>query len=1551
MGEHLTDGGSIIENAVGDCPEVKVGVGGVDVGCLIDTGAEVSTITESFYKEFLAQGREVIDVTSYIRISASQGLEIPYVGYVELQLTAFSHKFEGLGFLIVKDPVSTPIQARKKRVPGVLGSNVLRDMRKSLVEKYGGNFAELLSSKSVTDSEVRLLHALQIYRPSVLSQEAVADTVIDRGQVRLVGSGPTLIPARTIRVLEGSVKPAASLPYNALVERVEASLAELPSGVTVGAAVVTVGSKGRIPVQVANFSSKDVYLNPRTPVAAVSTFQLEPTFEFVAVEEGHVHLRETGSNDVVRQNDAVDVILNRMDVGDLTGPQRDSLQKIIGKYQSTFSKDDDDLGFCDLVEHKIVTTDERPIKIPHRRIPPHQWQEVRDYIQKSLEQGIIRESSSPYASPIVLVRKKDGKLRLCVDYRLLNAKTHKDAYPLPRIDEALDVLKGAEYFCSLDLAHGFNQIPMRESDIEKTAFRTGTGGLYEYTRMPFGLCNAPGTFMRLMDKAFGDLNFQILLVYLDDILVFGSTFEETLSRLETVLSRLSTLNLKVKPEKCQLFRKKVRYLGHVVTREGTSPDPEKVRAVSEWPRPESLRDLRGFLGLSGYYRRFLKGYAEVAGPLQRLLQGQASGKKGKKVMRGANSKSDGSIRDKWDSSCEAAFVKLKQMLTDAPVLGFPDFSRGFILETDASFSGLGAVLSQQQENGLVVLGYASRALKPCERSMQNYSSMKLELLALYWAVTQKYRDLLLGTEFIVFTDNNPLSYLQTTVKLGATEMRWAADLSQFTFTIKYRSGRSNRNADALSRKVSHGKEPPVARLEEVTNAPSHVLGNGTGTLIPGCVRACAEEAMAGPLLQESRVRSPSTIPQAMSTFPSISSEDMATMQRGDETVGRLWYYWERKHPPTLRQLMKEPKPARKLLREWKHIKQENGVLYRVVQNNGEEVRQLILPGSLKDKVLRSVHDDLGHQAVEKTTALTRDRCYWPGMVTDIAEYCGKCERCTLAKAGKKLHSTMSSLTASKPLEILAIDFTVLEKSSSGIENVLVLTDVFTKFTQAIPTRDQKATTVARVLVKEWIVRFGVPKRIHSDQGRNFEGKVIRELCKIYGITKSRTSPYHPEGNGQCERFNRTMHDRLRTLSPVRKRKWPEFLPELVFAYNCTPHSTTGYSPYYLFFGREPTLPVDHMLGSVSQVEGACSEWITEHQERLEKAFRLASVRTEKEALRRQARSNLKATDTSLPVGARVYLRNRVKGRNKMQDVWDATPHKVIRRLDTGNTYVVVPLVALPDEEDSRKTVHRNDILHATQLADDMGLENSPVVGQDRSREDIYGNDVLLEAGTGNGVEETRGEEGSDDGEKDDDFELVVLPKQSSVPEDIPDGSPQQVLSDDLGESQLETPGKDTAKSDQEPQMTTELAADPKEPDTLQTSTSGHEGAEVTPATLGQSQSETPGEDSTKSDQEPQITAELAVDAVADTKEPGTLQTSASEHEGVEVTPPTDDTKSSPPVRRSTRAGAGQHSNPHHLPRPVMREGMAATVTDSQILSSVAQSNLLIMQLLAKNAQV
>ena len=1182
----------------------------------MDTGAEVSTVTHQFFRENLADGHELVDVSAFIQISASQGSDIPYVGYVELSVTVLEHTFHNLGFLVVKDPTNTPVETRKVKVPVVLGSNVLRDIRQSLEAMYGIEYeAKVHSPPEGDNGHSTLLHALRIYPP-----------IPDLRTVRVASTQAVLLPARTITVLEGSCEPSQTQTHHALLERHVSHVAELPTGVTLGAALVTVGEEGRVPVQMANFSDQDVYIQPRTPIGV-----LKPA----TVVGGE----QIGAD--------VTHLLSKMDVGALDESQHEQLQSVLAKYNTTFSKDEDDIGYCDMVGHRIVTEDDRPIKIPYRRIPPHHWDEVREYLSKSMERGIIRESSSPYASPIVLVKKKDGKLRICVDYRLLNAKTHKDAYPLPRIEEALQVLKGAKYFCSLDLAHGFHQLPVAKDDIEKTAFRTGTGGLYEYTRMPFGLCNAPATFMRLMDKAFGDLNFQSLLVYLDDILVFGSTFEETLGRLETVLSRLSNLNLKVKPEKCQLFHRNVQYLGHVVSEEGTVPKDDKVRAVQEWARPTTERELRGFLGLAGYYRRFVQGYAQIAAPLHDLLKKpdvpSATKKRKKRDM-------SHSITERWTPSCEEAFLTLKQKLTSAPLLGYPDFHLPFILETDASLHGLGAVLSQMQGEKKVVIAYASRSLKPNERNMQNYSSMKLELLALRWAISQKFRDILIGAEFEVFTDNNPLSYLQTSAKLGATETRWAAELSQFNFKIKYRSGKSNGNADALSRKTCHGEDPTSARLMETTAhlVPVTLEGNETSTLIPPDIRTEVFQDVHVALVDEIRARSVKIEPKTISPLPSISKEELKQLQLADEDISRLHHYWRSKHPPTKRLLMKETKTARKLLRCWKKIKEEDGVLYRTIHDHGEEIKQLILPSCLKCKVLKAVHDDVGHQATEKTLALARRRCYWPGMAKDVADHCNKCERCTMAKAGKRLHPTMGSLTASRPLEVLAIDFTVLERSSSGLEDVLVLTDVFTKFTQAIPTRDQKATTVARVLVRDWFVRFGVPKRIHSDQGRNFESKLIQELCKVYGITKSHTTPYHPEGNGQCERFNRTLHDRLRTLPPDQKRKWPEHIPELVYAYNCTPHSSTGYSPHYLFFGREPVLPVDHLLGlaaSPSAGSPQVEEWIAEHHSRLDDAFQRASQMTEKD--RGTTKERLERSEgyrcRSTHWGSRFHQKQRYQG--------------------------------------------------------------------------------------------------------------------------------------------------------------------------------------------------------------------------------------------------------------------------------------------------------------------
>ena len=1258
--------------------------------CLLDTGAQVSTITESFFREHFSQ-TDLVDVTAFISISGAQGLAIPYLGYVELPLSLLGHSFIKMGFLVVKDPTGTSIAEKKKRVPGVIGSNILRDIRAKLQQEAGGNYLEALRSR--TDA-VEWAHVLALYEEV---RGATVHQPVRSGQVRTVGRKPILVPANSLLVIECSVNPAAKdEKYEAIIEQLDADVTHLPKGLAVAPTLVSVNTSGRIPVQVANFNSSDLYLPPRTPLAILSSAVTENYSE--TSNATWQEMKADTEMASTHCQDEVQLLMSRMKIGTgISNDEQCQLRQLISSHFSTFSRDEDDIGFCDKISHAITTTDDVPVRLPHRRIPPHQWAEVRDYLQKSLDRGVIRESSSPFASPVVLVKKRDGKLRLCVDYRALNAKTHRDAYPLPRIDEALDALGGAKFFCSLDLAHGFHQIPVAESDIEKTAFRVGTGGLYEFTRMPFGLCNAPATFMRLMDKAFGDKNFQSLIVYLDDILVFGRTFEETLGRLQVVLDRLGDFGLKVKPEKCNLFTEKLRYLGHSISDRGISPDPDKISAVREWKKPVTERELRGFLGLAGYYRRFVPGFAKVAAPLHTLLGGTGKRKKNKKVSLSRP------ITGAWDESCDKSFNDLKQLLTSAPLLGYPDFTRPFILEVDASYQGLGAVLSQRQEQGLVVLGYASRGLRENERNMQNYSSMKLELLALRWAITVKFRDLLLGAKFVVYTDNNPLSYLKTNTKLGATETRWAGELEQFQFTIKYRSGRSNRNADALSRKTTHSDEHETAHFEQ-TSAEETISPSQVSTPVPMTVISRVRDTLVEAGLNELRARPDVTAPTAMSTLPSISLEDLATLQRSDKYLSRLWTYFESGRQPHIRQLMREEKPTRKLLKFWNQLEAKDNVLYKKRKEASSDVAQLLLPLVLREQVLAAVHDQAGHQGVERTLALTRSRCFWPGMTADIDEYCKTCQRCVLAKAGKKLHPTMGSLMAKRPLEVLAMDFTVLEPGTNNVENVLVLTDVFTKFTQAIPCKDQKARTVARSLVRDWFVRFGVPRRLHSDQGRNFEGKVIRELCEMYGVTKSRTTPYHPEGNGQCERFNRTMHDRLRTLPPDQKRQWPEHLPELVYAYNATPHSSTGYSPHYLFFGREPRLPVDHLLGIDNQLredKDSVDEWVADHHARMKHAFQMASGNTEKEALRRQDRHNKAAKDEGLPIGARVFLRNRsIKGRNKIQDVWADRPHKVTARPNpTGHVYIVTPLDG--DEEGQVKTVNRRDLLDGRALVQDI----------------------------------------------------------------------------------------------------------------------------------------------------------------------------------------------------------------------------------------------------------
>uniref|UniRef100_A0A3B1JWV6 Gypsy retrotransposon integrase-like protein 1 n=1 Tax=Astyanax mexicanus TaxID=7994 RepID=A0A3B1JWV6_ASTMX len=1190
----------------------------------------VSTVTESFFlQQFEPWGHDRLQSCHWLQLRAANGLDIPYIGYLELEVLLCNKVMPRCGILVVKDPPGA-----SSTVPGVLGMNIISRCYHELFGLHGSSFFQL---PSVAHAPSPVVAALQQCHQS--AAQVPRDPM---GTVKVRGTRAVRIPGGVMKLVAST---CAELPLgrSAFFEPLEVGL---PAGLLASPCLVQV-NRGTVYVPIVNVGIAEVFLHPHTHLGSLSMVQV------ISLPTGITEVRSTTatvSSQVVASSAPNGV--EAVDLSALTDQEQGVVRSLLQKYNSVFSAHDGDLGCTNLIEHEIPLLDNIPVRQRHRRIPPSDYELVKAHIDQLLEAQVVRESSSPYASPIVLVKKKDGSLRMCVDYRLLNSKTRKDAFPLPRIEESLDALSGARWFSTLDLASGYNQVPVAEQDKPKTAFCTPFG-LFEWNRMPFGLCNAPSTFQRLMQRMFGDQQYQSLLLYLDDIIVFSSSVSQHLQRLEVVLGRLQKEGLKAKLSKCVFFKQEVGYLGHVISNKGVSTDPAKIEAVAQWQRPRTVSELRSFLGFASYYRRFVEGFAQLAGPLHKLVAALV----GSKTKKGSGQ----ALGMAWTAQCEQSFEALKARLVSAPVLAYADFSLPFILEIDASYSGLGAVLSQEHDGAVRPVAYASRGLRPPERNMDNYSSMKLEFLALKWAMTEKFREYLLGHKCVVYTDNNPLSYLQS-AKLGAMEHRWAAQLAAFDFEIKYRSGRSNKNADALSRQYQLG--PSVTEYVP-------------GTPVPELVQ------QASPVVSATQA--------LVSVLPGSSPVDIHSLQDADPLLREVLVFWRKQVQPTSAEKRQVSRPAMALLRQWDRLVERDGVLYRRVfrPDGGEESFQLLLPAVLKPEVLKQLHQDHGHQGIERTSELVRQRCYWPGMFADIKQWCRECERCQVAKdAGPVPHSFMGHLLASRPNEIVAIDFTVLEPSRNGLENVLVMTDVFSKYTIAVPTRDQRASTVAQVLLREWFYKFGVPGRIHSDQGRSFESALIQQFCHLYGVERSRTTPYHPAGNGQCERFNRTLHNLLRTLPTSRKQDWASNLPQVIFCYNTTPHQGTGESPYYLMFGQEPRLPVDFLLGQVQEpVPGEVQDWVIEHQARLRLAFEGARDRLLVAAGRRKERHDQRVREVPLQEGQLVYLRDHsARGRHKIQDVWSSVVHQVLRTPPgEGAVYTVAPVSDLG----KIKHVHRN----------------------------------------------------------------------------------------------------------------------------------------------------------------------------------------------------------------------------------------------------------------------
>lgn len=922
-----------------------------------------------------------------------------------------------------------------------------------------------------------------------------------------------------------------------------------------------------------------------------------------------------------------------------------ALFDLLDEFQDSFSIDSADLGCTHLGEHVIVTGDASPIKQPPRRTPLAFEGEDRAALDKLQQQGSVRPSTSPWASPIVLVRKKDGTVRPCVDYRRLNTVTKPDAFPLPRTDDCLDAMAGATFFSTLDITSAYNQIPVKEEDIPKTAFATKFG-LFEYTTMPFGLSNAPATFQRIMELALRGLQWTSCIIYLDDVIIYGQTLDEHMSRLRMVLTRLREAGLKLSPKKCFFLNTEVAFLGHLVSGDGVLPNPDNVNKLVHWPQPKNLTEVRGLIGLGSYYRRFVKDFAHIVKPLVHLT------KKG--------------VPFEWTTECELAFDKLKAALVSPEVMGYPHNDCSFILDTDACDVSIGAVLSQLQEGRERVIAYASRSLSKSER---NYCVTDKELLAVVNYV-QYYKHYLLGRKFLVRTDHQALRWLFSLKEPKNRVARWIEILSAFEFSVEYRPGTKHGNADGMSRcpeprdcscdvsereTIACGPCPKCQKrtMEMLGNLPgyeyeparrsvigdpelvqpnsceqtwlstlSKVVGSlwtskqGHANSNPGStnppvspqtegqpkMEACGELSRRVQTRSASKATDRTTLPDANQRPPpppvvrnplqwatQYSANTLRGKQLDDPNVGTILRWVEEGQRPFGSRVCSSSPETRHYWNNWCLLRERNGVLYRqfLRQDGSGDHLQLIVPKSLRSEVMKQMHESVlsGHLGKRKTREKTLQRFYWFCLRDDVNAFVRRCDSCAANKPpAKPPRAPLGDLRVGAPMDRLATDILgPLPTTPRGNRYVLIVTDYFTNWVEVLPVPDQTAETCAEKILNEIIARFGCPLDLHSDQGANYRSQIFKELCRLLEIRKTRTSARNPKCNGKVERFNRTLVRMIRAYLKGQQREWDRQLGCLAAAYRATPHEGTGLTPNLLMLGREVRLPAEIMFGS------GCSE--------------------------------------------------------------------------------------------------------------------------------------------------------------------------------------------------------------------------------------------------------------------------------------------------------------------------------------------------------------------------